>query len=174
MCTTSENPPPPAERGYCETGSALEDVMNSILGAIVRNMQVRRRYLSGIPDRGWGFVAPYVAPPVGATEHGISPEVAEHSEAGRGFVLLRLRAVVECLRRSAGLHGARHRRRSTQGWESFHLLGSELPLFTQLPRRGLRGNLYARSCITFCSSWSFPCLGGSCAPRAITISCGVA
>jgi len=34
--------------------------------------------------------------PVGATEHGISPEVAEHPEAERGFVLLRQRPIVEC------------------------------------------------------------------------------
>ncbi len=69
--------------------------MDSILGAIVRNMQDRRRYLNGIPDRGWGFVAPCVAP-VGATEHGIRPEVAEHPEAERGFVMLRQRPVVAC------------------------------------------------------------------------------
>ncbi len=69
--------------------------MNSILGAIVWNMQDRRLYLSGIPDRGWGFVASYVDP-VDATEHGISPEVAEHPEAERGFVLLRQRPMVEC------------------------------------------------------------------------------
>ncbi len=62
--------------------------MNSILGAIVWNMRDRRLYLSGVPDRGWGFVTPYVAL-VGATEHGISPEVAEHPEAERGFMLLR-------------------------------------------------------------------------------------
>ncbi len=64
-------------------------------GAIVWNIQDRRFYLSGIPDRVWSFVAPYVAP-VGTTEHGISPEVADHPEAERGFVLLRQRPMVEC------------------------------------------------------------------------------
>ncbi len=73
----------------------LEGVMTSILGAIVWNIQDRRFYLSGIPDRVWSFVAPYVAP-VGTTEHGISPEVADHPEAERGFVLLRQRPMVEC------------------------------------------------------------------------------
>ncbi len=68
--------------------------MNSILGAIVRNMQVRKCYPSGVTDRGWGFVAPHVAS-AGATEHGISPEVAGHPETKRGFVLLRQRPVVE-------------------------------------------------------------------------------
>ncbi len=63
----------------------LEGVMNSILGMVVWNMQARRRYLSGIPDEGWGFGAPYVAP-VGATEHGVRLEVVEHPEAERGFV----------------------------------------------------------------------------------------
>ncbi len=73
----------------------LEGVTNSTLGAIVQNMQGRRLYLSGIVDRGRGFLAPCVAP-VGATEHGISPEVADHPEAERGFVLLRQRPMVEC------------------------------------------------------------------------------
>ncbi len=70
--------------------------MNSILRVVVRNMQNRRRYLQRYSrHRGWGFVAQDVAS-VGATEHGISPEVAEHSEAERGFVLLGQRAMVEC------------------------------------------------------------------------------
>jgi hypothetical protein len=41
---------------------ALEGVMNSVPVALVRNMQARRRYLSGIPDGGWDLVAPYVSP----------------------------------------------------------------------------------------------------------------
>ena len=61
--------------------------MNFILGAIVWNMQARRRYLSSIPDCGLGFVALYVAS-VGATEHGICRGVIVHSEAEQGFVLL--------------------------------------------------------------------------------------
>ncbi len=68
--------------------------MNSILGAIVRNMQVKKCYTSGVPDRGWGFVAQHVAS-AGATEHDISPEVAEHPKAEPGFVLSRQRPVVE-------------------------------------------------------------------------------
>jgi hypothetical protein len=34
--------------------------------------------------------------PVGATEHGIGTEVAEHPEAKQGLVLLGQRSVVEC------------------------------------------------------------------------------
>lgn len=40
-------------------------------------------------------MAPYVAP-VGATKHGIHPEVVQRPEAERGFVMLGQRPVVEC------------------------------------------------------------------------------
>ncbi len=34
----------------------------------------------------------------------------------------------------------------------------------------LLGNLYARPCISFCSSWDYPSLGSSCGPGAIPTS----